>query len=111
MTDITTWRCAAPPNTGQRQRFPSRFLDNLRKTYPYQDKNVLWMFAGSVKENGDTTDIRQETGAKIIAPYDNLPILDNTYDMVIADPPYADHYAGEWHTTLPKPKRILSTSE
>lgn len=67
------------------------------------------MFSGS-SEIGDTTDIREETGADIIAPYDNLPIADNTYDMVIADPPYTVGFSQEWVSTLkdvPKPKRIL----
>lgn len=70
---------------------------------------VLHMFSGS-SEIGDTTDIREETGADIIAPYDNLPIADNTYDMVIADPPYTVGFSQEWVSTLkdvPKPKRIL----
>ena len=43
------------------------------------------MFSGSM-DWGDTTDIRPESGAQIIAPYNNLPIADNTYDYVIADP-------------------------
>jgi ubiquinone/menaquinone biosynthesis C-methylase UbiE len=59
---------------------------------------------------GDTTDIRADTGAKFIGPYDNLPIEDNIYDMVVADPPYSCGFSKEWTThpkDLPKPKRIL----
>jgi len=82
---------------------------NFRKNYPLEGLKVLSMFAGS-SELGDTTDIRPETGAKIVAPYDHLPIPDNTYDLVLADPPYSCGFAKEWTThpdDLPKPKRIL----
>jgi len=67
------------------------------------------MFSGSM-DWGDTTDIRAETGAKFVAPYDKLPIPDNTYDMTIADPPYNVGFSSEWtkhDKDLPKPKRIL----
>lgn len=107
--DITTWKCGPPPAKGQFQRFPSRFMYNLKKTYPVENKRILQMFAGS-SELGDTTDIREETGADIIAEYDKLPIADGVYDMVLADPPYTVGFSQEWVSSLkdvPKPKRIL----
>lgn len=64
------------------------------------------MFSGSM-DWGVTTDIREETGADIIAPYDDLPIEDGTFDMVIADPPYNALFAKEWSKKVPKPRRIL----
>ncbi|KKN52671.1 hypothetical protein LCGC14_0610040 [marine sediment metagenome] len=67
------------------------------------------MFSGTM-DWGDTTDFRPETGANIVAPYDNLPIEDNTYDVVLADPPYNKGFSNEWTThnkDLPKPKWIL----
>jgi DNA modification methylase len=69
----------------------------------------LHMFSGSL-DWADTTDIREETGATFVAPYNDLPIPDNTYDMVVADPPYNMGFANEWIThkkDLPKPKHIL----
>ena len=72
-------------------------------------KLILHMFSGSIGW-GDTTDIREETGAKIVAPYDKLPIMDDTYDLVIADPAYNKGFSSQWTThskELPKPKRIL----
>lgn len=106
MIDTTTWLCGPPSSKGQMQQYPSRFVFNMKKKYPFEDKKVLTMFSGS-SEIGDTTDIRPETGAKIIGPYDKLPIKNETYDMVIADPPYNKLYAEEWKSELPKPKRIL----
>jgi len=114
--DLTTWPCGNPPSKGQRQRYPGRFLYFLERTYPTAGKRVLHMFAGSLSPSApvsrlasvvETTDIRKETGATYLAAYDALPVSTNTYDMVIADPPYASHYAGEWHADLPKPGRIL----
>ena len=117
------WLTGPPPRSGQFQRLPSRFWNIFQKQYPKYFtilgkgkgrtiiplKKILHMFSGSVGW-GDTTDIRPETGARIVAPYDDLPIPDNTYDMVIADPPYNKGFANEWTTHdkgLPRPKRIL----
>ena len=106
-----TWLCGPPPAKGQKQRYPSRFWFNFKKRYPIEDKKILHMFSGSV-DWGDTTDMRSETGAKFVCPYDDLLTLipSNEYDMVIADPPYTCGFANEWIThpkDLPKPKLIL----
>lgn len=107
--DTTTWLCGPPPAKGQYQRYPSRFWYNFKRRYSIKDKSVLHMFSGSM-DWGDTTDIRPETGAKFICPYDKLSIEDNIYDMIIADPPYNCGFSKEWIThpkDLPRPKRVL----
>lgn len=110
--DITTWKCGPPPKKGQKQRYPSRFEYNLKKFYPgFFAGKTLHMFSGACTW-GITTDIRPETGAQIVAPYDAIPLPDASVDNVIADPPYADHYQNEWVNAdgvveLPKPKWIL----
>lgn len=105
--DVETWLCGPPPSTGQYQRYPSRFLYNLKRKYPEMfDKNALHMFSGSCSF-GVSTDIRPETKPDICAPYDKIPRPANSFSAVICDPPYASHYANEWHTDLPLPKRIL----
>lgn len=105
--NTTAWLCGPPPRSGQHQRYPGRFLVNLRRSYPaFFDAETLHMFSGSC-DWGVSTDIRAETGAKIVAPYDALPCVDRSFSNVLADPPYADHWAGQWHADLPKPGRIL----
>jgi len=105
--DTTTWRCGGPSNRGQSQQYPGRFLLNLRKTYPeMMADDALQMFSGA-SDFGVTTDFREETGADIIAPFDAIPRPDGSFSAVIADPPYADHWQGQWHGGLPKPKHIL----
>ena len=91
MIDTTTWRTGPPPAKGQKQRYPGRFLYNLRRSYPeiFDNANVLEMFSGSGTIPGAvTTDLRSETGADFVAPYDALPFEDNSFDHVVADPPY-----------------------
>lgn len=107
MVAIETWRCGGPPTTGQMQRYPGRFLYNVKQSYPeFMGDDVLHMFSGSC-EFGTSTDIREETGADVVAPYDAIPLPDSSFGAVLADPPYAWHWANEWQAELPKPKRIL----
>lgn len=107
MLDTTTWLCGPPPATGQFQRYPSRFIHNLKKVYPEMVTNkTLHMFSGS-EEFGFTVDFREETGADLIADFRAIPLGDESVEAVLADPPYADHWQGQWHGELPKPKHIL----
>jgi len=118
MLDTTTWLCGPPPATGQYQRYPSRFIINLKKTYRdlIKDKKVLEMFSGTgAMKSLDcakfvTSDSRKETGADIIGLYNYLPLKSNTFDIVIADPPYTMGFARQWtnlEKDIPKPKYVL----
>lgn len=104
------WKTGPPPAKGQRQRYPGRFWYNFKRVYPIPDHSkILHMFSGSM-DWGDTTDIRAETGAKYVAPYNDLPIPDENYKLVIGDPPYTHGFSNRWtkHPDhLPKPKWIL----
>lgn len=108
MITIDVWKCGPPPANGQYQRYPGRFMFNLRKRYPeFISDRTLHMFSGSC-EFGVTTDFREDTKANIVAPFDQIPERWNGwFDHVIADPPYADHWQGQWHGDLPKPKHVL----
>lgn len=104
--DTTTFLCGPPSSKGQMQQYPSRFMYNLKKFYPeFVSDRTLHMFSGS-SEFGITTDLNSDTAA-IKGDFHNLPFLPDSMDAVLADPPYADHWANEWHTELPKPKHIL----
>lgn len=105
--DTTTFLCGPPSRSGQRQQYPSRFIYNIKRTYPeFDGPRTLHMFSGS-SEFGITTDFREDTGATIVAEFNKLPLGEGTVDHVIADPPYADHYQNQWGGNLPKPKHIL----
>lgn len=105
--DTTTWLCGPPSSKGQMQQYPSRFMYNLKKVYPeFVSDRTLHMFSGS-SEFGITTDLNSETAA-VKGDFRNLPFANGVMDSVLADPPYADHWANEWHSELPKPKHILA---
>lgn len=127
--DVTPFATGPSPSTGQKQRYPGRFVQYLNAHYPLAGKRTLEMFAGSGQikqdrmvrhpvdeplENFDevlTTDLRKETGCDIASPYDEFSqnYKGKKFDMVIADPPYNKGFAIEWtkHADgLPKPKRI-----
>lgn len=115
--DVTPWMTGPPPAKGQYQRYPGRFIYNLIRSRYLEDKNmdILEMFSGGSDLSNfgfkaTTTDIRSETGCDIVAPFDNLPVVDNWYGMVIADPPYNKGFANKWinhQKYLPKPKHVL----
>ena len=115
--DVTTWPTGPPPATGQFQRYPGRFLYYLTRSRYFEDNPVIMeMFCGqsqlkAMGYNVFTTDIRKETGADLVSPYDSMPDrLAGKFDIVLADPPYNVGFASEWtnHSKdLPKPKRIL----
>jgi hypothetical protein len=107
--NVTPWLCGPPSAKGQKQKFPGRFLYNVRRTYPFEGKKVLSMFSGASKI-GTTTDFRKETGADIVAPYDKIPLRGGSFDMTLADPPYTAGFGFEWSKDmkdLPKPKKVL----
>ena len=94
--NIETWKCGPPPSTGQKQRYPSRFIDNVRRYYPdFLSTNTLHLFSGS-SDFGITTDIRADTGCDIIAPFDDIPLENGSVDNALADPPYADFFMRDW---------------
>lgn len=138
MNGLGEWlKCGPPPRSGQRQQYPSRYFSEISRIYPgtlagfqFVDRTknligpdpdvapekrpfVLHMFSGSLGW-GITTDVRHETGASHVGPYDDLPEpWTNLFDVVFADPPYAKGFHNEWQTLSeqagdpPMPKRIL----
>jgi len=110
--DVTPFATGPSPSTGQKQRYPGRFISYLNAHYPLEGQRILEMFSGSgelkEKYGAITTDIRYETGADIVCHYDSLP-TDSQYDIIMADPPYNAGYSSEWTEHgdhLPRPMRI-----
>jgi len=115
--DVSTWPTGPPPATGQFQRYPGRFLYHLTRSRYFEGKpSIMEMFCGQsqLRNMGYevfTTDIREETGADLVCPYNEMPDnLAGTFDIVLADPPYNVGFANQWIThkkDLPIPKHIL----
>jgi len=108
---IDTWPCCGSPRTGQRQRYPGRFLHYLTKRYPETEAaDTLHLFSGSVA-GAFSVDLRPESGCSVAARYNALPFADNAFSCVVADPPYNRGFSSHWtkHAPdLPRPKRILA---
>ena len=124
--DVTPFATGPSPSTGQKQRYPGRYVQYLNAHYPLEGLRILEMFSGSGEiqrfrlEQDETmafesfnevltTDIREETGADIVAPYDDLNYQGKKFDIVHADPPYNAGFSNEWtdhRKDLPSPARI-----
>ncbi len=111
--DMTPFPTGPSPHTGQKQRYPGRFVTYLDAHYHLDGKRILEMFSGSGELQqrfcAITTDIRSAAGPDFVAPYDNLHLPGKKFDVVVADPPYNAGFANEWTThegALPKPKWI-----
>lgn len=70
---------------------------------------VLHLCAGSVK-TGVSVDIRPETRPDIVADCRATPLADESFEYILADPPYSPEYARNLYgteTDYPKPSQIL----
>ena len=72
-------------------------------------ENVLHLCSGSMRI-GVTVDIRPEKEPSIVADCRNVPLPDESFDFIMADPPYSEDYATNLYGTgehYPKPGQIL----
>jgi len=91
--------------------YPHRFLEWAFEMMGVSDPScVLHLCSGSVR-SGITVDIRPETGAQIVADCRKTGLADESFDFILADPPYAADYAENLYGTgvvYPKPGEILA---
>ena len=95
--------------------YPHRFL-----SYAYElmeqagggvviPEQVLHLCSGSVL-TGIRVDIRPEKNPDIVADCRNVPLPDESFDWILADPPYSEEYAKNLYGTqddYPKPGEIV----
>jgi SAM-dependent methyltransferase len=87
-----------PSNNGYPGAFPRGFVRMVRRKWWGQKR--LWMFSGSFKDKGGVTvDIKPEVNPTHIANCEKLPFKDNTFDFVMADPPYSKEEAKQLYGT------------
>jgi hypothetical protein len=90
--------------------YPIRFLDRAYPTLGVTDPTkVLHLCSGSVRV-GVTVDIRPEMHPSIVADCRAVPLPDESFDWIMADPPYSEQYAENLYGTgkdYPKPSEIL----
>ena len=91
--------------------YPNGYLARVRALFP--DKtSTLHLFAGRVDLTawpGDTLDIRPETAPTYVCDaqqqLDGVPL--DSYDMVLADPPYSVEDAEHYQTTMVRRNKVL----
>ena len=89
-TYTTMWACGRPMGK-YKGIYPSGFIKRLSNLIDFDCKKILHLFSGSFKFNAnhDTLDIKSEVNPTFVADArKELPIKNNTYNVVIVDPPY-----------------------
>lgn len=109
MIDTETWVLPRPRTDAYVGGFPLHFEQRLirvvaglqgRGDWEYGNGNVLHPFGG-LAEIGDTVDLNATTTPTWVGDAHDLSFIgDNTYDLVIVDPPYSDEEA-EWLYSTP----------
>jgi hypothetical protein len=100
MIDTTTWVLPRPSKSKYPGSFPLHFEKKLWRVLGEPEK-VLHPFGG-MSEVGDRIDIKPEVNPTWVGDAHDLNwIEDNTYDLVILDPPYDDEQARKLYGTKP----------
>ena len=90
--------------------YPIGFLDRAYMTLNVTNpEKVLHLCSGSMRI-GVTVDIRPEMQPAIVADCRAVPLPDESFDWVMADPPYSEAYAENLYGTgadYPQPSHIL----
>jgi len=75
-------------------QFPRGFMSRLMKYWGRGTKDRLMLFSGAFHELGWTTiDIRPDVDPVIIADCESIPLPDQSYDLIVMDPPYSEQEA------------------
>ena len=84
-------RYASPDIYGQ---YPPTFLRRVKSLFP-DCKDVVHLFSGVVHED-ITIDINPALNPSIVADAQDLPLPDNSVDVIFADPPYGPEHAQKY---------------
>ena len=87
------WACGMS-NSRYPGAFPTDFIDKVRRKWWGQRR--LWLFSGSfVDPNGVMIDCKSNAVVKPTVQSDctMLPFLDESFDFILADPPYSEEEA------------------
>lgn len=115
-TDYTNlWPCGRPMG-GYRGKFPHGFLERCNRNWGIYHYETLFPFGGLTpkRDNWVVNDLRKgeptgpnEEPLEADTGYDARDLPDewtNKFDIVVSDPPYAEHYADDlYNVEYPKP--------
>jgi SAM-dependent methyltransferase len=89
--------------------YPKRFLEWAYDLMGVTDPATVLHLCGGSVNHGITVDIRPEKNPTIVADCRNVPLPDESFDFILADPPYSEDYATNLYGTganYPKPGQI-----
>jgi SAM-dependent methyltransferase len=101
-----TWTLPRPAKSKYRGAFPLHFEHNLVQLLGYPEK-VLHPFGGRA-EIGTRVDIDPTVQPDVTADAHALPFEDESFDLVILDPPYSDDQALDLYGTPPLRPRVYT---
>jgi len=104
MKNVTyyVWCLPRPKSNKYRGGFPLHFEKKLLEFLGLDPKNALILHQfGGAGEYGLRVDLKREARPHIVADAHHLPFPDNTFDLVICDPPYSDELAESLYETPP----------
>jgi hypothetical protein len=109
MIPTETWVLPRPRKDAYVGSFPLHFERKLHRLMGEPEK-VLHPFGG-LAEIGDSVDLNETTTPTWVGDAHDLHFIeDESYDLVILDPPYSDEEA-EWLYSTPPLKRSVYTAE
>ena len=108
MIPTIVWTLPRPAKSRYKGAFPLYFEQNLVQLLGYPEK-ILHPFGG-MAELGTRVDLNGDLEPDHVADAHDLPLEDESFDLVILDPPYSDDEAQELYGT-PKLKPAAYTRE
>ena len=104
MIPSLVWTLPRPAKSRYRGAFPLYFEQNLVQLLGYPER-ILHPFGG-MAELGTRVDLNGDTEPDVVADAHDLPFEDETFDLVILDPPYSDEESAELYGT-PKLRPVV----
>lgn len=99
MIPTLVWTLPRPAKNRYKGAFPLYFEQNLIQLLGYPER-ILHPFGG-MAETGIRVDLNESLEPDIVADAHDLPFDDETFDLVVLDPPYSDEEAAELYQTPP----------
>lgn len=95
-------RYASPDIYGQ---YPPTFLKRVKSLFP-DCETVVHLFSGVIHED-ITIDINPLLNPSIVADAQNIPLPDESVDLIMADPPYGPEHAEKYGYPMINRKRVF----
>lgn len=90
--------------------YPHGYLRRVKALFPNSQK-ICHVFSGTAEKgywpNEISLDINPKLSPDIACDCTNIPIKDNTFDLVLADPPYSQADADKYSCKMPNRKKTL----